>query len=90
MRTKKGFVLRELCGECLLVASGKENIDFSSIISLNESAAFLWRQVQDKEFDDKALATLLTGEYAIDYDTALKDVQALIEKWAQAGIIETD
>ena len=90
MRTKKGFVLRELCGENLLVASGKENIDFSSIISLNESAAFLWGHVQDKEFDANTLATLLTGEYDIDYDTALKDAQSLIEKWIQAGIVETD
>ena len=31
MRTKKGFKLREVCGEKILLAEGVENIDFNSI-----------------------------------------------------------
>ena len=40
MKTKKGFNLRTICGENIIVAEGVENIDFSRIISMNESAAF--------------------------------------------------
>ena len=42
MKIKKGFVLRDICGENIIVAEGKENIDFTKIISMNESAALLW------------------------------------------------
>ena len=42
MKAKKGFKLRDVCGEKIIVAEGKENIDFSNIISMNESAAYLW------------------------------------------------
>ena len=42
MKIKDGFELREVCGEYVILSSGMENIDFSKIISLNESAAFLW------------------------------------------------
>ena len=45
MRKKKGFELRDVCGEHVIMAYGMENIDFSKIISLNETAAFLWKAV---------------------------------------------
>lgn len=88
MKTKTGFHLREVCEEYMLIAEGRENIDFSNIISMNESAAFLWQQIEGKEFDAQTLATLLTSEYDVDNDTALKDAETLIQSWLEAGIIE--
>ncbi|MBP5388181.1 MAG: PqqD family protein [Prevotella sp.] len=94
MRARKGFNLREVCGEQIIVAEGKENIDFTSIVSMNESSAFLWRSIQDKEFTVDDLADLLIGEYMIDEntpldrETALADAEAVLEKWIEADIVE--
>lgn len=88
MKTKKGFNLRQVCGENVIVAEGAENIDFSSIISMNESSAYLWNNIQGKEFDKNNLVELLTQEYDVDADTAAKDVEALVAQWLKAGIIE--
>ena len=88
MKTKKGFNLRQVCGENVIVAEGAENIDFSSIISMNESSAYLWNSIQGKEFDNNNLVELLTQEYEVDADTAAKDVEALVAQWMKAGIIE--
>ena len=88
MKTKKGFNLRQVCGENVIVAEGVENIDFSSIISMNESSAYLWNNIQVKEFDKNDLVELLTQEYDVDADTAAKDVEALVAQWLKAGIIE--
>ena len=88
MKTKKGFNLRQVCGENVIVAEGKENIDFSSIIAMNESSAYLWNSIQGKEFDKNNLVELLTQEYEVDADTAAKDVEALVAQWMKAGIIE--
>ena len=49
MKAKKGFNLRQVCGEYIIVAEGDENIDFSNIISMNESSAFLWKEIKDME-----------------------------------------
>ena len=49
MKQKKGFNLRNVCGEQIIVAEGKENIDFSNIISMNESSAYLWQKLEGKE-----------------------------------------
>ena len=88
MKTKKGFNLRQVCGENVIVAGGVENSDFSSIISMNESSAYLWNNIQGKEFDKNDLVELLTQEYDVDADTAAKDVEALVAQWLKAGIIE--
>ena len=88
MKAKPGFKLRSVCGENIIVAEGEENIDFSNIISMNESSAYLWQNIQGKEFTHEDLVGLLTQEYEVDETTALKDVKALTELWLQAGIIE--
>ena len=88
MKTKKGFKLRSICGENVIVAEGIENIDFSRIISMNESAAYLWSNVQGKDFDADTLVKLILDEYDTDEATARHDIEALLNKWQEAGIVE--
>ena len=87
MKIKEGFELRTICGEAIIVAHGIENIDFSKIISLNESAAYLWHKVEGQDFDAPMLARLLTEEYEVDEATALRDAQKMINDWQAAGLI---
>ena len=88
MKAKKGFNLREICGEHILIAEGKENIDFTKIISMNESAAYLWNKLQDKDFTTEDMAKQLTEEYEVDQATALQDAEKLAKTWVEAGICE--
>ena len=89
MKAKKGFNLREVCGEQIIVAEGKENIDFSNIISMNESSAYLWKKVQQMDsFTADELAQLLTEQYEVEYEVALKDATTLAGQWVEAGIVE--
>ena len=89
MKAKKGFNLREVCGEQIIVAEGKENIDFSNIISMNESSAYLWKKVQQMEsFTADELAQLLTEQDEVEYEVALKDATTLAGQWVEAGIVE--
>ena len=94
MKPKPGFKLREVCGEQIIVAEGRENIDFTNIISMNETSAFLWNSIQDKEFTVADLAKLLVDNYQIDENTplseevALRDAEAVSKTWIEAGIAE--
>ena len=87
MKKKKGFELRDVCGENIIVASGIENIDFNHIISMNESAVFLWKTIAE-EFTVEQLTEILQQEYDVDAATAQKDVTALVKQWKEAGIVE--
>ena len=89
MKTKTGFHLRNVCGESIIVAEGIENIDFSKIISMNESAAFLWQKVDGSDaFTVDDLAGYLCDEYEVDETTAKADASAVVNQWLDAGIIE--
>ena len=91
MKVKNGFNLREVCGEHIIVAEGDENIDFSNIISMNESSAYLWEEVQKMStFTVDNLVELICNQYEIDEATARKDAVALAAQWGTAGIIEGD
>ena len=87
MKIKKGFELRNVCGEHVVIATGIENVDFSKMISLNESAAYLWKAVEEKEFDAPLLADLLQQEYEVDAATALADVERQLAEWQEQGLI---
>lgn len=88
MKVKEGFTLRNVCGENIIVAEGIANIDFGSIISLNESAAYLWEKAKQQDFTTEDLVLWLTEEYDVDEPTARHDAQTLANDWLKAGIIE--
>ena len=88
MKVKKGFELREVCGEHIIVAYGRENIDFNKVISLNESATYLWKNIVGKDFDAEQMAELLQKEYEVDAQTARHDAQSLLDEWINVGLVE--
>ena len=88
MKIKDGFVLREMCGEYIVAAEGLQNINFNKLISLNSTAAFLWKALENKEFTVEDMAQLLVDEYEIDMELASTDSASLIKAWLDAGLLE--
>ena len=89
MRIKKGFVLREVCGERVIVGEGLGAINFGKLLALNETAAWLWKQAQDMgDFTIEALAERLCEEYEVEVDEAKADVVEIIAEWQKADVVE--
>ena len=88
MRISKGYTLRTLGQEYILVAEGIETVNFNRMISMNGTAAFLWKQVEDKDFDANMLVQLLIDNYDITREVAEKDVDQLLQSWKEAKIVE--
>ena len=80
--------MRVVCGENVISGEGLKQVNFSKLVSLNATASFLWKALQGVDFTAETMADLLTGEYEVDRETALKDSQALLEKWTELGFIE--
>ena len=89
MQIKSGFVLREVCGEQVIVGEGLDAINFGKLLSLNETAAWLWKQAKAMgEFSVDELAAKLCEEYEVSADDAKADVAAMIDEWQQVGVVE--
>ena len=89
MKVKPDFELRTVAGENILVATGKMSTNFSKLISLKDSAAYLWKEVSAMpSFEINTLADLLVKRYDIDNATVLVDASMIIDEWLKAGVIE--
>ena len=89
MKLKNGFVLREVCGEKVIVGEGVETVNFGKMISLNDTAAMLWKKAAELgDFTVEQLADALTEEYDVDREQALKDVEKLTANWKEVGLVE--
>ena len=90
MKQKEGFVLRTVCGEHVIVGEGLGTIDFGKLISLNETAAWLWGKAGERgNVDIDSLTAARCGEYEVDVQQAHADVEKMVAQWQEIGIIES-
>lgn len=88
MKIKDGFTLRQICGEYIVVGEGLAQVNFNKLLTLNETAAFLWKEIAGKEFSKEDLVNLLLDNYEVSAEVALKDVDKLLETWIKEGVAE--
>ncbi len=86
MKIRDTYILRNVAGENLVVTVGA-NVNFNSVMTLNETGKFLWEKLSDETTEDALVAALLS-EYAVDKTTAERDVAAFIEKLKENNILE--
>ena len=87
MKIKEGFEIRNVCGENIIIAHGKENVDFTKVITLNESAVLLWNKAVGKDFTEEDLVNVLLDEYDVEVPRAAEDVKNLVALWVEAGLV---
>lgn len=86
MKIKDGFVLRNICDEYIVVAVGRQTLDFKGLIKLNETGAFLWEQLKNERSEEELL-TALCAEYAVDEATAKADIAAFLASLKEAALL---
>lgn len=88
MKIREGLRLREVMGQVTIVGNGVHRINFNNLITLNASAAYLWQEIEGKDFTTVQLASLLVKRYGIDSGTALQDAVTLVGEWMKYEIVE--
>ena len=89
MKIKNGFVLRQVCGEDVIVGEGLGAVNFGKLLALNETAAWLWKQALELgDFTIESLADKLCEEYDVTAEVAKQDVAAIIAEWQNVGVVE--
>ncbi len=86
MKIKKGFVLRDVAGETVVVPTGGVT-NLNMMITLNESGKLLWEKLSAGA-EPEALIDALLNEYDIDRETVIKSTEAFISRLKELDIIE--
>ena len=87
MKIKKGFILREVAGNYIVVSVGEMAKKFNGVINLNQTGAFMWKELE-KGGDQESLTAALLNEYEVGIEIAKKDAARFIETLEKAGIVE--
>ena len=77
-----------MAGEHVVIMQGRLGSDLTRIISLNESAHYLWCELEGKEFDLNVVAELLVERHGIDNEVAQSDAKAWVERLSECGLME--
>jgi hypothetical protein len=89
MKIKNGFVLRDVCGEQVIMGEGIGALDFGRLLCLNDTAAWLWKKAEEMgEFTVESLATALCNEYDVSEEQAKADVAAIVAEWQKVNVLE--
>lgn len=88
MRIKEGFKLREILGEYAVVGEGLDQVNYNKIISLNGTAAYLWKKIENIDFDEDMVADFILEKYDIDEETAKRDARDFVNKIVDNGLTQ--
>lgn len=87
MRIKSNFILKHIAGSYVVVPVRQRAVDFSGIVKMSESGAFLWRILEGGANRDQLIGCLLS-EYEVDEITAAADVDRFIAQLSEADLLE--
>ena len=85
MKLKEGFLLRNVAGQAVVLPMGG-TVDLNTMITLNETGAFLWERLE-QDTDKAALVAALLAEFDVDEATAAKSVDNFIAKLNDHGFL---
>lgn len=88
MKIKEGFTLHELGDEYIVIHDGMTNVNFDKLLSLNATAAYLWKAMGHQEWTLEQLVTLLTEEYEVEREQAQKDVERFVGLLMESEVAE--
>ena len=87
MKIKSGFVLHTVGGEHVVVPVGRRTKEFSGMIRLNDTGAFLWRKMEGT-FTPEALTASLLAQYDVTEETAAATVARFLQNMRRANLLE--
>lgn len=86
MRRNPELNLRKVGSSYMIVSAGG-NTDLTRVFTLNETAAWVWNCIGDREFTAEQLTVCMCEKYEVDPETASRDIRKLISEWISQGLV---
>ena len=79
MQINKDFTIQKVGSSYVAVPVGVTSMHFHGMVRLNETGAFLWNKMAEKDCTEEELVDAILSEYEIDRETASADVHRIVE-----------
>ncbi len=87
MKIKEGFILKDVAGSKIVIATGKQKLDFNGVITFNEVGAAIFSMLDGTRTVEEIVSSI-AAEYQVEESVVAADVQRLIEKMKKHGLVE--
>ena len=88
MKLKDNLSIRKIGDDYIMVSESGSTLDYTRVISMNDSAAYLINKTKGDAFTKEDLVNNLMEQYDIDKKTAEEDVQKLLNKLQKEGLLD--
>ena len=88
MTIKKGFVIKEIAGQYVVVALGDASKVFNGIIKLNESGKLIWEMIANGMDREQIVDVMLESYSGVDRQSIENDFDKFVSTLEGAHIIE--
>lgn len=78
MKKTEGYIVKRLDDEYLVLPTGKRTEEVNEVISLSETAGFIYLHAEEAENIDE-LAQIVGKEYGIDSSEVYEDVKSVVK-----------
>lgn len=87
MRIKDDLQLRRVGQENVLISSSSKNVNVSRLITLNETACFLYNTMRGRDFEIEDAVRAICEHYDVETSVAEADVRELLDTFRKAGVL---
>ena len=78
MKKTEGYIVKRLEDEYLVLPTGKRTEEVNEVISLSETAGFIYLNAEEAENIDE-MAQIVGKEYGIDSSEVYEDVKSVVK-----------
>lgn len=86
MKKAKGYLIKKLEDEYLILPVGEKTEEVHEIISLSETAGFIYQQTEKAETVEQ-LAEIVAEEYGLSVSDVLEDVKQAVKSLQEKGVL---
>ena len=87
MKIKDGYILKDVAGSKIVMATGTESANFTGIITFNDVGAEIFTLLDGSNSVEDVIK-IISEKYEVSYETVREDVLSLIEKMKKQGLVE--
>ncbi len=88
MKIKAGFIVREVAGTFLAIATGELSKVYHGSLTLNSSAKFLFDNMQEDTTKEELVKKLVEYYDDLDEATAASAVEGFVKKLEEANLLD--
>ena len=87
MKIKDGYILKEVAGSNIVIATGKQKLNFNGIMTFNRVGADVFNMLDGTNSVDEIVAKI-ANDYGVSVERVKTDVENLIKKMKEHNLLD--